>query len=74
MPLSTLLTFLGASVVLTIAPGPDNIFVVTQEIMFFLAFLPQFVTPDAAWFPLLHVARRSAGLGTKVKGGPADCL
>ncbi len=32
MTLSTLLTFLGASVALTIAPGPDNIFVVTQGI------------------------------------------
>jgi threonine/homoserine/homoserine lactone efflux protein len=145
MTLSTLLTFLGASAALTIAPGPDNTFVVTQGItrgrkaaivtalgmcsgisvhttlaafgisavfstsviafavvkyagaayllylayralkeratpvvspgddrpsralfqrgfimnvlnpkvaMFFLAFLPQFVTPDAAWFPL----------------------
>jgi threonine/homoserine/homoserine lactone efflux protein len=32
MTISTLLTFLGASAVLTIAPGPDNIFVVTQGI------------------------------------------
>jgi threonine/homoserine/homoserine lactone efflux protein len=32
MTLSTLLTFLGASMALTIAPGPDNIFVVTQGI------------------------------------------
>jgi threonine/homoserine/homoserine lactone efflux protein len=32
MTLSTLLTFLGASIALTIAPGPDNIFVVTQGI------------------------------------------
>ena len=32
MPLSTLLAFLGASVALTVAPGPDNIFVMTQGI------------------------------------------
>ncbi len=32
MTLSTFLTFLGASVALTVAPGPDNIFVVTQGI------------------------------------------
>src|SRR5512142_1826038 len=32
MTLSTLLYFLGASVALTIAPGPDNIFVMTQGI------------------------------------------
>src|SRR5512138_3099040 len=32
MSLSTLLCFLGASMALTIAPGPDNIFVVTQGI------------------------------------------
>jgi len=32
MPLSTLLAFLGASMALTIAPGPDNIFVMTQGI------------------------------------------
>lgn len=30
MTLTTLLLFLGASVALTVAPGPDNIFVVTQ--------------------------------------------
>src|SRR5512136_2977772 len=32
MTSSTLLYFLGASVALTIAPGPDNIFVLTQGI------------------------------------------
>lgn len=32
MPLHTLLAFLGASIALTIAPGPDNIFVMTQGI------------------------------------------
>lgn len=32
MTASTLLCFLGASVALTLAPGPDNIFVVTQGI------------------------------------------
>ncbi|MEI8356128.1 MAG: LysE family translocator [Deltaproteobacteria bacterium] len=32
MTLSTLLYFLGASIALTIAPGPDNIFVLTQGI------------------------------------------
>src|SRR5512138_741324 len=32
MSLSTLLCFLGASMALTIAPGPDNIFVTTQGI------------------------------------------
>lgn len=32
MTLYTLLAFLGASVALTIAPGPDNIFVMTQGI------------------------------------------
>ncbi len=32
MTTSTLLCFLGASVALTIAPGPDNIFVMTQGI------------------------------------------
>lgn len=32
MSLSTLLCFLGASMALTIAPGPDNIFVMTQGI------------------------------------------
>lgn len=32
MTLSTLLYFLGASMALTIAPGPDNIFVMTQGI------------------------------------------
>lgn len=32
MTASTLLYFLGASVALTIAPGPDNIFVITQGI------------------------------------------
>lgn len=32
MTLATLLAFLGASVALTIAPGPDNIFVMTQGI------------------------------------------
>lgn len=32
MPLSTLLAFLGASIALTLAPGPDNIFVITQGI------------------------------------------
>lgn len=32
MTLSTLLTFLSASIALTIAPGPDNIFVVTQGV------------------------------------------
>ena len=32
MPLYTLLAFLGASMALTIAPGPDNIFVMTQGI------------------------------------------
>ncbi len=32
MTLSTLLTFLGASIALTIAPGPDNIFVITQGV------------------------------------------
>lgn len=32
MTLSALLCFLGASVALTIAPGPDNIFVMTQGI------------------------------------------
>ncbi len=32
MTLSTLLCFLGASAALTIAPGPDNIFVLTQGI------------------------------------------
>src|SRR5512136_1627213 len=32
MTSSTLLCFLGASVALTIAPGPDNIFVLTQGI------------------------------------------
>jgi threonine/homoserine/homoserine lactone efflux protein len=32
MTLTTLLYFLGASVALTIAPGPDNIFVMTQGI------------------------------------------
>lgn len=32
MTLSTLLCFLGASMALTIAPGPDNIFVMTQGI------------------------------------------
>ena len=32
MPLYTLLAFLGASIALTIAPGPDNIFVMTQGI------------------------------------------
>lgn len=32
MPLYTLLAFLGASAALTIAPGPDNIFVMTQGI------------------------------------------
>jgi threonine/homoserine/homoserine lactone efflux protein len=29
---STLLYFLGASVALTVAPGPDNIFVLTQGV------------------------------------------
>ncbi len=32
MTASTLLYFLGASVALTVAPGPDNIFVITQGI------------------------------------------
>ncbi len=32
MALSTLLYFLGASIALTVAPGPDNIFVITQGI------------------------------------------
>lgn len=32
MTISTLLYFLGASVALTLAPGPDNIFVLTQGI------------------------------------------
>ncbi len=32
MTLSTLLCFLGASMALTIAPGPDNVFVMTQGI------------------------------------------
>jgi len=32
METSTLLYFLGASIALTIAPGPDNIFVITQGI------------------------------------------
>ena len=32
MTISTLLYFLGASVALTLAPGPDNIFVITQGI------------------------------------------
>ena len=32
MTLTTLLLFLGASLALTIAPGPDNIFVITQGI------------------------------------------
>jgi threonine/homoserine/homoserine lactone efflux protein len=32
MTISTILLFLGASMALTIAPGPDNIFVVTQGI------------------------------------------
>ena len=32
MPLYTILAFLGASMALTIAPGPDNIFVMTQGI------------------------------------------
>ncbi len=32
MTISTLLYFLGASVALTVAPGPDNIFVMTQGI------------------------------------------
>lgn len=32
MTLSTLLYFLGASIALTLAPGPDNIFVLTQGI------------------------------------------
>ncbi len=32
MILSTLLYFLGASIALTLAPGPDNIFVITQGI------------------------------------------
>lgn len=32
MTVMTLLAFLGASVALTIAPGPDNIFVITQGI------------------------------------------
>jgi threonine/homoserine/homoserine lactone efflux protein len=32
MTLMTLLAFLGASMALTIAPGPDNIFVITQGI------------------------------------------
>lgn len=32
MTLSTLLYFLGASIALTLAPGPDNIFVMTQGI------------------------------------------
>jgi threonine/homoserine/homoserine lactone efflux protein len=32
MTLSTILIFLGASVALTVSPGPDNLFVVTQGI------------------------------------------
>lgn len=32
MTISTVLYFLGASVALTIAPGPDNVFVITQGI------------------------------------------
>ncbi|MEI6305794.1 MAG: LysE family translocator [Deltaproteobacteria bacterium] len=32
MTVSTLLYFLGASIALTLAPGPDNIFVITQGI------------------------------------------
>ena len=32
MTLSTLLYFLGASVALTLAPGPDNTFIVAQGI------------------------------------------
>src|SRR5512137_1699229 len=32
MTTSTILCFLGASIALTIAPGPDNIFVMTQGI------------------------------------------
>jgi len=32
MDASTLLYFLGASVALTVAPGPDNLFVLTQGI------------------------------------------
>ncbi len=32
MMLSTLLYFLGASVALTVAPGPDNIFIMTQGV------------------------------------------
>lgn len=32
MTISTILLFLGASMALTIAPGPDNIFVVTQGV------------------------------------------
>jgi threonine/homoserine/homoserine lactone efflux protein len=30
MPLDVLLTFLGASMLLTLAPGPDNLFVLSQ--------------------------------------------
>src|SRR5512138_829793 len=32
VPLSTMVAFLGASLLLTIAPGPDNTFVVAQGI------------------------------------------
>jgi threonine/homoserine/homoserine lactone efflux protein len=34
MPLDLLLTFLGASVLLTLAPGPDNLFVLTQGALY----------------------------------------
>ncbi|MDR0781454.1 MAG: LysE family translocator [Pseudomonadales bacterium] len=34
MPLDILLTFLGASMLLTLAPGPDNLFVLTQGALY----------------------------------------
>ena len=34
MPLEVLLTFLGASMLLTLAPGPDNVFVLTQGALY----------------------------------------
>jgi Putative threonine efflux protein len=34
MPIDVLLTFLGASVLLTLAPGPDNLFVLTQGALY----------------------------------------
>ena len=34
LPLETMLTFFGAALVMAVAPGPDNIFVLTQSALY----------------------------------------